>query len=284
MKITLSAFADEAAADLHGQIEALRRNNITKIELRNLGGVNIKDLSESDAEKAAAAFAAAGISVWSIGSPIGKSDIGADFAQVQRDLKHILRLCKIFHCDKIRVFSFYTTSYGEVEGEVLRRLRLLVKEAGEQGVTLYHENEKDIFGDVASRVETILDGVEGLKSIFDPANYLQVGESAENMARMRARADYFHIKDVIRATGELVPAGEGDGDIPAMIAELGRDAVFTLEPHLSVFSGYAAIDRQEMKNKYQFSSNGEAFDAAAAALKKLFIAQGYREVEGGFEK
>ena len=285
MKITLCAFADEAADDIAGQIAALTRNNIAKIELRNLNGVNVKDLSEDDAKKAAAEFASRGISVWSIGSPVGKSDITADFAGVQADLAHILKLCKVFGCDKIRMFSFYTKSFSEeVEREVVRRLRLMVEQAKAAGVTLYHENEKGIFGDRALRVETLLSSVEGLKNIFDPANYIQVDETAENMAHMRRKADYFHIKDVVRATGEIVPAGEGDGDIAALIQELDRDAVFTVEPHLKVFSGYAAIDSHKMKNKYHFATGDEAFDAAAAALKKLLTAQGYVEVKGGFER
>ena len=283
MKIKLCAFADEASDSLTGQIEALCRNNINYIELRSINGVNVKDLSEMKAKEAAAELASRGIRVWSIGSPIGKSDISADFSQVQADLEHILKLCKIFGCDKIRAFSFFTENHAEVEKEVLRRMQALVNQAVAQNVTLFHENEKGIFGDRAVHVERLLNGVKGLKSVFDPANYVQVGESAENMARMRGKAAYFHIKDVIRSTGELVPAGEGDGDIPALIKELKGDAVLTLEPHLMVFSGYAAIDREEMKNKYHFSSNDEAFDAAVASLKKLLTAQGFHEVQGGFE-
>lgn len=284
MKITLCAFADEAADDLGGQIAALERNNIYAVELRNLNGVNVKDLSAEVAQAAAEEFAAHGITVWSIGSPIGKSDVAGDFSQVQRDLAHILKLCAVFGCDKIRMFSFFTKEYDKVEGEVLRRLRLMAEQAKRAGVTLYHENEKDIFGEKAAQVERLLNGVEGLKSIFDPANYIQVGESAENMARMRKRADYFHVKDAVRSTGEIVPAGEGDGDFPALIGELTSDTTFTLEPHLTVFSGYAAIDKHELKSKYNFSSNAAAFDAAAAALKKLLLAQGFHEIKGGFEK
>lgn len=282
MKISLCAFADEAADDLAGQIEALRRNNIAKIELRSLGGVNVKDLSLAEAKKAKEAFDAAGIFVWAIGSPIGKSDIAGDFAEVQKNLAHILDLCAVFHCDKIRAFSFFTTQHDRDEQEVLRRMRLLVEQAAKAGAKLYHENEKDIFGDTAAHVERVL-RVEGLCSVYDPANYVQMGETPENMARMRKRAAYFHIKDALRS-GELVPAGEGDGEIPALIAELNGDAVFTLEPHLAVFSGYAAIDKHEMKNIHEFASRDEAFDAAVTALKGLLCAQGYREVAGGFEK
>ena len=39
-----------------------------------------------------------------------------------------------------------------------------------------------------------------------------------------------------------------------------------------------------MKNKFQFKSNEEAFDAAVSALKKLLLKAGYREEDGGFKK
>ena len=283
MKIELCAFADEAADDLSGQIAALKRNNIRKIELRNLGGVNVKDLSEEAATAAEAEFSASGIAVWSIGSPIGKSEIAGDFAAVQNDLAHILRLCKIFRCKNVRVFSFFTTDYENVKEEVFRRMKQLVEQAKKEGVELCHENEKDIFGDKASRAEALLNEVKDLKSVYDPANYLQVGERTENLFSMRRRAKYFHIKDVL-PTGELVPAGEGEGNIPGLVSELTQDTVLTLEPHLAVFSGYASIDSHEMKNKYEFSSRGEAFDTAVTALKNILRAQGFTETEGGFVK
>ena len=162
-------------------------------------------------------------------------------------------------------------------------MRALVKLASEQSVTLYHENEKDIFGDKALRVEMLLESVNGLCSVFDPANFIQTGETAENMARIRKKAGYFHIKDALRF-GEVVPAGEGDGDLDSLVSELNRDAVFTLEPHLTVFGGYAAIDSHEMKNKYVFSSRDEAFDTAVRAVKNILIGNGYSYKKGCFVK
>lgn len=283
MTVELCAFADEAADDLEGQIAALKRNHINKIELRNLNGCNVKDLSEETAKEAGKRFSEAGITVWSIGSPIGKSELFDDFLKTQKDLEHILRLCDIFNCKRIRVFSFFAKEYEYAKIEVIRRLRLLVNQAAESGVTLYHENEKDIFGDIASRVETLLHEVKGLKSVFDPANYLQVGESKQNIAKMRKVADYYHIKDAL-VSGEIVPAGEGDGDIFGLISELNQDAVLTVEPHLAVFTGYSTIDGHALKNCYQFASRDEAFDAAVNALKKILFACGYKEETGKFVK
>ena len=46
MSIRLCAFADEAASDRAGQIQALRENRISLLEIRGVDGVNIADLTE----------------------------------------------------------------------------------------------------------------------------------------------------------------------------------------------------------------------------------------------
>ena len=45
MEIRLSAFADEASADLLQQIETLNRERIPLIELRGVNGKNVAELS-----------------------------------------------------------------------------------------------------------------------------------------------------------------------------------------------------------------------------------------------
>ena len=39
-----------------------------------------------------------------------------------------------------------------------------------------------------------------------------------------------------------------------------------------------------MKNKFKFETNGEAFDAAVSAIKRVLTCAGYKEVNGVFEK
>ena len=47
----LCAFADEASVDLQGQIEALKRNNISLLEIRGVDGENIKDMEIGNWER-----------------------------------------------------------------------------------------------------------------------------------------------------------------------------------------------------------------------------------------
>ncbi|MDR3318426.1 MAG: sugar phosphate isomerase/epimerase [Clostridiales bacterium] len=285
MEVKLCAFADEAGAGLSEQIDALKRNGIGLLEIRSVDGVNVKDIGEERAREIQTRLARAGIGVFSIGSPLGKSAVTDDFDEEIRRLGHILRLAGIFLCGKIRVFSFYTDKPAGARYEVIRRLREMVKLAARSGATLYHENEKGIYGDTARRVSDILDSVPGLKSVYDPANYIQVGESADaTIADVLPRADYLHIKDVIASTGELVPAGYGDCKISEIVASLKADTVMSVEPHLKVFPGFQSLGPHGMKNKFAFASNASAFDAAVDGLKEILKKTGFTEESGKWIK
>ena len=279
--IRLSAFSDEAASDLSGQISALKRNGIGYTELRSIDGKNVAKFTVAEAKEYAKRLAGEGVAVWAIGSPLGKADIDTDFSACLDEVKHVCALANIFGTDKIRVFSFFNAY--EKRGQVFDYLSEMAETAAEYGAGLYHENEKEVYGDTAARVLELMENVRGLKFVYDPANYIQVGEDAETtLSLLHARSDYFHIKDVVKETGELVPAGQGSGEIAKLIGMIDGDKTLTLEPHLAVFSGYADIDHTEMKHRFAFSSNAEAFDAAARALKDLLFAAGYREEKGGF--
>ena len=283
--IRLSAFADEASPMLDGQIEALKRNEIEYLEIRGVNGENIANISCENAKKYADQLRTSGIKVWSIGSPIGKVKIDSDLAEHRARLCHICELANIFETDKVRMFSFFE-AYGSRE-KVFSELSAMVEIAAEYGVELYHENEKAIYGDTLERVLDIMANVRGLKFVYDPANFLEVGEdSKKTLDALHSKTDYFHIKDVIAETHTLVPAGYGDGNIAELVARIGAgdDKVLTLEPHLKVFKGYSDIDATERKNIFSYATNDDAFDAAAQALIKIILDQGYSKVEGGYEK
>ena len=283
--IRLSAFADEAGKELPAQIAALKRNGIPYIEIRFIGSKNVADLTLEEAKEIKSTFDAEGIKVWSIGSPLGKIKISDDLDAHMEKTRHVCRLAKVLGTDKIRMFSFYEAY--EARELVFETLRRMVAIAKEEGVTLYHENEKDIYGDTVAHVLEIMENVEGLSYIYDPANFVDVGEDSDKaLDALHAKMGYFHIKDVIADTHELVPAGIGDGKIDRLVRMIPSDGewVLTLEPHLALFEGYAAIDNTEMKNKFTFKDNDESFDAAVAALKGILKNEKYTEINGGFEK
>ena len=281
--IKLCAFADEAGEALDVQIAALKRNGISLIELRNVNGKNVADLTDEEAVACYEKLKENGISVWSVGSPLGKVKL-ADAEDHMAKVRRVCELAGLLHTKKIRMFSFLEANE---DGDTVKRyLKKMVEIANEYGVLMHHENEKGIYGDTLSHVLDLVGAnIEGLQFVFDPANFIQCGEMIdEALDALFDKTAYFHIKDVERATGQLVPAGHGNGEIALMaerIAASARDAVMTLEPHLKVFAGYAQIDDTEMKTKFTYATQDESFDAAANALKAVLASVGYKENEKG---
>ena len=74
-KIKIYAFADEASSMIDEQICAMKRNNLNGLEIRNVDGVNISDISIDKAKEVKKKLDDADLGVWSIGSPIGKIGI-----------------------------------------------------------------------------------------------------------------------------------------------------------------------------------------------------------------
>ncbi|MBR0138873.1 MAG: sugar phosphate isomerase/epimerase, partial [Firmicutes bacterium] len=267
--------SDEAAESLGGQIAALKRNGIFLTELRSIDGINISRVSEAAAKEAKKALDGSGIKVWALGSPYGKVSLkeGFDEKPLFDQLRRLLDTAGVLGCDKLRVFSFYDAY--EQRSRVFDLLSRSVEIAAGYGAGLYHENEKDIYGDVPERVLDLAE-IKGLHFVYDPANYVQSGVPSPVFLKGTAKlASYHHIKDMIAKTGEIVPAGEGDADIPGLIGSLREDTVLTVEPHLSVFSGFSALQALPLKTRHIFQDNDESFDAAVSALKRLLIRAGY---------
>ncbi len=273
------AFADEASAFIDNQITAIKENGLQGLEIRNVDKVNVSDISDSKAREVRAKFDAAGLKIWSMGSPIGKIDIKTgDFPLHIEKFKRTLEIADILGAENIRMFSFYIPKGEKPEdykAEIIDRLGQMCSLAKGSGITLCHENEKDIYGDIASRCVELHKALPSFKAVFDPANFVQCGEdTVKAFTLLSPYIKYMHIKDAL-SDGNVVPAGKGIANIPKLLelykAQGGN--VLTLEPHLTVFEGLAALEMQENQSvvgmTYKFGSNEEAFAAGADALKSL---------------
>ena len=103
----LYAFADEASASIAGQVDALRRNGLNGLEIRNVEGVNVSDLPIARAKELRARLNDAGLITWSIGSPIGKIRVTDDFGAHRDRFLHTLEVADALNAKNIRLFSFY---------------------------------------------------------------------------------------------------------------------------------------------------------------------------------
>ena len=281
-RFALSAFADEAGSTLDEQIAALKENGIDYIEPRKINGKGILELSDDEIIEIKKKLDGAGIKVNSLGSPIGKYPINEDFEPHLKDFRRSLRVAKMLDTRLIRMFSFFVDEdkLSEARDEVIRRLTIMTEEAENAGITLCHENESRIYGQMPREVADILKAVPKLGGIFDPANYrMNNGDITEGINATLLNLKYLHIKDAIYESQMIVPAGEGEGEIGAVIDTVNEKSdgliYLTLEPHLHVFDAYKDIDEHELKGKYKFKNNREAFDFATNALKELLRKHGY---------
>lgn len=275
--IQIYAFADEASGSIDKQIEAMKRNGLQGLEIRNVDGTNVSDITLEKAKEVHEKMEAAGLKVWSIGSPLGKIGIGDDFEAHMKKFRHTLEVAKVLECKNIRMFSFYLPGDKEPEsfkGEVISRLQQMVEAAKDSGIDLCHENEKGIYGDVAKRCLEIHQAVPELKGIFDPANFIQCGQDTlEAWELLHPYIKYLHIKDALES-GMVVPAGAGIGNlqkiVDAFYAQGGRNV--TIEPHLTVFEGLRELegkDREIKVAEFKYPDADTAFDVACNALKAL---------------
>ncbi len=274
----LFAFADEASPSLAGQIAAMRRNGLRGVELRNVDGCNVSDLSREKAREIRQALNDAGLTVWSAGSPLGKISVLDLFGPHMDKLKRTLDTAAVLGAERIRMFSFYIPAgedAAKYRQQVLDRLGDMADCAEDAGILLCHENEKGIYGDNAARCSDLLTAEPRLRAVFDPANFVQCGQDTlEAWAMLKDRVDYLHIKDAFFADGRVVPAGKGEGHLPEILADYLRrgGSAMTLEPHLTVFSGLEKLEREGGRSAvdaYTYPSPDAAFDAACEALKAL---------------
>ena len=142
------AFADEANTQMDGQIAAMLRNHLNGLEIRGVDGTNVSDITLEKAKEIRDKLTAAGLSVWSIGSPIGKINIVKDdYPAHLEKFRHTLEIAKILEAKNIRIFSFYIPEnkpHEQYREEVVCRQKEKVSIAAGAGIELCHENEKGI--------------------------------------------------------------------------------------------------------------------------------------------
>lgn len=253
--IVISGFADEISPVVQAQLKVVKELGMNYICIRFADGKGIADFTpEEFEEKILPQLKEAGVGVSSLGSPIGKIPVDDEDAyQLQlKQLENLCKICKLVDCKYIRAFSFWMPKGEDPEkytDVVLEKLTGFAKVCEKYDVILMHENEKDIYGDVASRCKTILDKLASphFKAAFDFANFVQCGEDTEKCWEMlKEHVVYIHIKDAVYDNNDNVLAGTGDGKIPQLlkkaIREDGYQGFLTLEPHLAAFASFAGLE------------------------------------------
>lgn len=272
------AFADEASPVMDAQIAAMTRNRLSGLEIRGVDGENVSCISLSKAKEVRKKLEDAGLTVWSVGSPIGKIDIETgDFPAHLDLLRHTLDVARALGAPNLRMFSFYIPAGKEpalYRQKVIDQVGDMLRAGEGSGVLFCHENEKGIYGDLAARCEELLRLFPAMKGVFDPANFVQCGQDTWSAwALLHPYIHYLHIKDAL-ANGSVVPAGKGLGNVRRITEAFraqGGDCA-TIEPHLRVFDGLKDLERAgetSAVGQFAYASSDAAFDAACAAFREM---------------
>jgi sugar phosphate isomerase/epimerase len=267
MTFVLTGFADEISPEPGVQLETLAAESIGYLELRSAWSTNVASLTDAELASFRRQIEDAGVRVSAIGSPIGKIDIGQPIGPELERMRRIADVAGLFGTALVRVFSFFIP-VGEpperYRQAVIDRMGALAQIAAERGIVLAHENEKEIYGDIPERCADLITSVgsPALRATFDAANFVQCGvrPHTDGYHLLRPHLVYLQVKDALAATGQVVPAGQGDGEVRETLTALAA----------SGFAGYASLEPHLAEaGRYGGFSGAQEFRRAATALKDL---------------
>jgi sugar phosphate isomerase/epimerase len=238
----VSGFGDEIADEPAEQLAVLGRLGIHRLDLRGAWGRNVLDFTSDDVGRLKAILAEHDARVSTIASPVGKSDVAREAGYERGRLETALGMAEAFETPLVRIFSFYhpTLDHDASRDTVVERLGEFADRAARAGVTLLLENEVDLWGDTPERCLELLRAVDApsLRFTLDTGNFAAIGVRSRDVAYALLAPYTIHvqIKDVRTADRAVVAAGDGDGQIPELLADLRRDGYrgyLALEPHLA---------------------------------------------------
>jgi sugar phosphate isomerase/epimerase len=251
---TISGFGDEIAADPVEQLDALADLKIAHLDLRGAWDRNVLDFTDDDVSTLRALLDRKDARVAMIASPVGKSPIDGPASYERERLQTAIRLAKAFDTPLIRVFSYYHEgiAHEACRDEVFGRLSDWAETARAAGVTLLLENEGDLWGDTPDRLVDLFAAVDSpaLRFTLDAGNFAGLGIASfdEAYGKLKPWLSHLQIKDVRTSPHQVVPAGQGNGQIRQVLEAAradGYQGYLSLEPHLAVagraggFSGAA---------------------------------------------
>jgi len=263
---TISGFGDEIADDPAEQLDVLASLDIHHLDLRGAWGRNVLEFDREDVRRLTALLAEKGAKVAMIASPVGKSQISEPPSYEQGRLETAIRLAQAFGTPFVRMFSFYHegVSHADCRDEVVSRLGDWARAAERAGVILLLENEGDLWGDTPERCRDLLATVNSpsLRLTLDTGNFASLGIASHDTAygTLKPWLHHIQIKDVRREPKQMVPAGQGDGQIAEVLAaarEDGYEGYLSLEPHLAVAGKAGGF------------SGADLFGTAAQALRDI---------------
>lgn len=262
----ITCFADEISPVLTEELAVLDELGIEALELRSLWSIGVLSLSDAQLTDITHIVHADGKTVTCVSSPIGKCPLDFPFSETEAQLRRAIRAAHILDTDKIRIFSWQLGDTLRTEAfmdAIAQKLGRLTEIAARDAVTLVMENSAVGAGNTGANCKKLMDKVASpfLRLAFDPASFVCAGEKPfdESYAAAKDCVAYVHIKDMVAGADCRTVAGDGDGQLPQLVAAFSRDPTLclSLEPHLAHFGQAGGF------------SGPENFKKAYYALKNL---------------
>jgi len=274
----LTGFADEAATDIDGQIQATRELGWKYIEVRNIDGENIYNLTEEKFELVFTKLKNAGIKINCFASAIanwGKQitdPFEITIQEVQRAIPRMqklgTKLVRIMSYDILRDDKGMVLK-NQMEEERFTRLREICRMFKEADITPVHENCMNYGGMGYTYTLKLLENVPGLRLVFDTGNPPLIDDFTKNYpypkqsswkfySHIKKYILYVHIKDSFfdrKANRERYTfPGEGQAEIKRIVKDLlesNYKGGFSIEPHMAVVFHDANIQSED---KFRFNN------------------------------
>jgi sugar phosphate isomerase/epimerase len=260
---------DEIDNDLEQALAVAQELGLIEVELNNLWGRNIVELSDAEVETAARLIQEGGFRVPVIDIPAFKAILLDGLAspeespEFQTHLTWVRRGCQLaqrFGVSFVRVFSFRKSGMqglgnpsprlprgGPIPDDMLEKiatgLRIAAGVAREQGITLLLENVRSCWGNSCWNAAQIIAATDhpALQAIWDPGNdYVSGGDPfPEGYEALRPWMTHVHLKNAVVLDAETgltgwQRIGGGDMDFAPMLHRLKSDGyagVIALETH-----------------------------------------------------
>ena len=236
-RLALAVIGDEIGPSLEEMISFCHEHEVTRLDMRTLGGRNLLGMSLDEVAGIARTIEKAGLTVPTLVSPLlkwqapgrasagGKIDFSFDPADCPADdpLVHAFDMAVVLGAERIRVFS-YLTYEGYRPSDLFGAYERLIDLASTYSMTVEIENEPvcnmATVGDLGAFFADLVAAMAPnpllpvIRPLVDIGNAWAIDKppSDADITAVASRVDQIHLKDRDTKARKTVPLG--DGDVP----------------------------------------------------------------------
>jgi len=244
----LSVISDEIdPKDFEHALRVISELGAPFVEVRNLWGKNVTQLSDQEFSDMRALVSKYGLRISNLDSPTFKIYIGDEksYDQHLKVLRRVIELSKRLDLSYTRIFTFWYQ--GELEDYIATLQEKFGPGCGhrlKRGITLVIENEYSCLVGTGRETRAFLDRLrtKWVQTLWDPGNAFFARETPypKGYEAVKDTIMHVHIKDAAVDNGHFVwrPVGKGMIDYRGQFKAMkGKPYVISLETHYRAPSG-----------------------------------------------